>query len=198
ASTSGRDLAARRDSCDRDGWRARTPRLPGRPIRKRAVDAHAGPPQLKRPFTAPKATDDAERALFSPPPFSPETAWGQTRPAEDRPALASVARPGMLRSVMSTSADSTRSARPRALDFLIHLPNLVRLYWRLLRDPRVSIWPKALLAGALAYVALPFDLIPDTLPLLGEVDDVVTLVAAAHWFIQWCPPEVVPGHVAAF
>ena len=103
----------------------------------------------------------------------------------------------MLTPVMSTGAESTRAARPRALDFLIHLPNLVRLYWRLLRDPRVSIWPKALLAGALVYVALPFDLIPDTLPLLGEVDDVVIFVAAAHWFFQWCPPDVVREHVAA-
>jgi len=98
---------------------------------------------------------------------------------------------------MSTSAESTRSARTRALDFLIHLPNLARLYWRLLRDPRVSVWPKALLVGAVAYVVLPFDLIPDTLPLLGEVDDVVILVAAAHWFIQWCPADVVREHVAA-
>jgi len=98
---------------------------------------------------------------------------------------------------MSTGAESTGSARPRVLDFLIHLPNLVRLYWRLLRDPRVSIWPKALLVGALAYVVLPFDLVPDALPLLGEVDDVVILVAAAHWFIQWCPADVVREHVAA-
>ena len=98
---------------------------------------------------------------------------------------------------MSTGAESTRSPRIRALDFLIHLPNLVRLYWRLLRDPRVSIWPKALLVGAAVYVVSPFDLIPDALPLLGEVDDVVIFVAAAHWFIRWCPPDVVREHVAA-
>jgi len=43
---------------------------------------------------------------------------------------------------------------------------------------------------------LLFDLIPDTLPLLGEVDDVVIFVAAAHWFIRWRPADVVREHVA--
>ena len=98
---------------------------------------------------------------------------------------------------MATGAETTRSPRTRGLEFLIHLPNLVRLYWRLVRDARVSIWPKALLVGAVAYVALPFDLIPDALPLVGEIDDLVILAAAAHWFIRWCPPDVVREHVAA-
>src|SRR5437867_8769566 len=95
----------------------------------------------------------------------------------------------------------TRSERRagswRALDFLLHLPNLIRLYWRLLRDPRVSIWPKALIVGALAYVVLPFDLIPDFSPLIGEIDDLVILIVAARWFIEWCPPEVVREHAQA-
>src|SRR2546422_11343680 len=66
--------------------------------------------------------------------------------------------PGYARDLMATGAETTRSPRARGLEFLIHLPNLVRLYWRLVRDARVSIWPKALLVGAGAYVALPFDL----------------------------------------
>ena len=80
---------------------------------------------------------------------------------------------------------------------LFHLPSLIRLYWRLLRDPRVSPWPKALLGGALAYVVLPFDLIPDVIPFVGEIDDLVVVVVAARWFIQLCPPEVVREHAQA-
>ena len=80
---------------------------------------------------------------------------------------------------------------------LFHLPSLIRLYWRLLRDPRVSPWPKTLLVGALAYVALPFDLIPDVIPFVGEIDDLVVVVVAARWFIQLCPPEVVREHAQA-
>jgi uncharacterized membrane protein YkvA (DUF1232 family) len=92
---------------------------------------------------------------------------------------------------------TTWATRARALEILLHLPNLVRLYWRLLRDRRVSVWPKALLAGALAYVVLPFDLIPDAIPFLGEVDDLVILIAAARWFMRLCPPEVVREHARA-
>jgi len=87
--------------------------------------------------------------------------------------------------------------RTRVLNVLIHLPNFIRLYWRLLRDGRVSVWPKALLVGALAYVVLPFDLIPDVIPFVGEVDDIVILLAAARWFLAWCPPAVVREHASA-
>ncbi|TMB53175.1 MAG: DUF1232 domain-containing protein [Deltaproteobacteria bacterium] len=98
---------------------------------------------------------------------------------------------------MSTGAERTRSPRVRAFEVLVHLPNLMRLYWRLVRDARVSIWPKALLVGAVAYVVLPFDLIPDAIPFVGEIDDLVIIAVAAHWFIQWCPPDVVREHAAA-
>jgi uncharacterized membrane protein YkvA (DUF1232 family) len=98
---------------------------------------------------------------------------------------------------MARGGDTTWAARMRSLEVLLHLPSLVRLYWRLLRDARVSVWPKALLVGAVAYVVLPFDLIPDTIPFVGEVDDVVILIAAARWFIRGCPPEVVREHARA-
>jgi uncharacterized membrane protein YkvA (DUF1232 family) len=89
------------------------------------------------------------------------------------------------------------STAGRAWQILLHLPSLVRLYWRLFRDERVSVWPKALLVAAVAYVILPFDLIPDTLPVIGEIDDLFVVLVAARWFIQWCPPAVVREHVDA-
>jgi len=101
-----------------------------------------------------------------------------------------------VKAVMARDTGSAWSGRSRAIDVLFHLPNLIRLYWRL-RDPRVSVWPKAMLVGALAYVALPFDLIPDVIPFLGEIDDLVIVIVAARWFMQWCPPEVVREHAQA-
>ena len=83
----------------------------------------------------------------------------------------------------------------RGLRFLRHLPDFVRLYWRLLRDRRVSIWPKALLALSLFYVISPVDLLPDTIPFVGEVDDLIVLIAACRLFIYLCPREVVQQHV---
>jgi uncharacterized membrane protein YkvA (DUF1232 family) len=84
-----------------------------------------------------------------------------------------------------------------ALRVLLHLPSLLRLYWRLFRDRRVSVWAKGLLVGAVAYVILPFDLLPDMIPFVGQIDDVVVLVLAARWFVQWCPASVVREHVQA-
>ncbi|MBM3302927.1 MAG: DUF1232 domain-containing protein [Deltaproteobacteria bacterium] len=55
------------------------------------------------------------------------------------------------------------------------------------RTPRIS---KALLWLALAYAASPVDLIPDFIPVLGHLDDLVIvpgLVAIALWLI---PPDV--------
>ncbi len=74
---------------------------------------------------------------------------------------------------------------------LLHLPNFARLYWRLFRDPRVSILPKALLVLTLVYVISPFDLIPDFIPVIGEMDDVAVVLSVLWLFIRLCPPEVV-------
>ncbi len=84
----------------------------------------------------------------------------------------------------------------RALRFIRHLPQFVKLYWRLLRDRRVSIWPKALLVLSLLYVVSPVDLIPDVIPFIGEVDDLVVLIAVCRLFMYMCPREVVQEHVA--
>ena len=79
----------------------------------------------------------------------------------------------------------------RFVQVLRHLPSFVRLYWRLFRDRRVPLLPKALLVLALAYVVSPLDLIPDFVPVIGEVDDVVVVLSLLWLFIRLCPPEVV-------
>lgn len=77
------------------------------------------------------------------------------------------------------------------LQVLRHLPSFTRLYWRLFRDRRVSILPKALLVLTLVYVISPFDVIPDFLPVIGEMDDVAVVLSGLWLFIRLCPPEVV-------
>ena len=79
-----------------------------------------------------------------------------------------------------------------------HLPNFVRLYLRLFKDARVSVWPKLLLVAAAAYILTPVDLMPDVLqPLIGQVDDLVVVAIALRMFIPLCPPGVVDDHVRA-
>jgi len=57
-------------------------------------------------------------------------------------------------------------------NFLMFLPNMVKLIGRLMKDKRVPMAEKALFTAAVAYVVLPFDLIPDFFPFFGQVDDI--------------------------
>jgi uncharacterized membrane protein YkvA (DUF1232 family) len=83
----------------------------------------------------------------------------------------------------------------RALQVIAHLPDFVRLYWRLFRDARVSIVAKAVLVLTLAYVIWPVDIVPDFVPLLGEVDDLGVVLSGLWLFIRLCPAEVVRERV---
>ncbi len=79
----------------------------------------------------------------------------------------------------------------RLTEVLRHLPDFARLYWRLFRDRRVPVLPKALLVLTCVYVVSPLDVIPDFVPVIGEADDVVVLLAGLWLFVRLCPPEVV-------
>lgn len=69
-----------------------------------------------------------------------------------------------------------RTSEARALVGFI--PDCAVLVARLLRDPRVPRRKKALLVALVGYLALPFDLVPDVIPVAGQLDDalVVALV----------------------
>ncbi|PKO21730.1 MAG: hypothetical protein CVU38_13185 [Chloroflexi bacterium HGW-Chloroflexi-1] len=72
-----------------------------------------------------------------------------------------------------------------------------RLVWRLLKDPRVATATKLLIPGLVgAYLLWPVDLLPDVIPLVGQVDDLVLLALGAKLFIELCPPEIVRQHQA--
>jgi uncharacterized membrane protein YkvA (DUF1232 family) len=79
--------------------------------------------------------------------------------------------------------------------FLRHLPNFVRLFFRLLGDRRVHPLAKALLVAAGIYAVSPLDFIPDMIPLLGGADDLGVFLFACQMFINLCPREVVREHV---
>jgi uncharacterized membrane protein YkvA (DUF1232 family) len=77
---------------------------------------------------------------------------------------------------------------------LKELPNFLRLLGGLLTDTRVSNTDKLLVGGALAYILLPIDFIPDYIPFLGEVDDLFVLVLALQRLIANAGRTVIQDH----
>ena len=69
-------------------------------------------------------------------------------------------------------------------------PMYARLVWALIGDSRVSTRRKALLAGAGGYLLLGRDVIPDSLPIIGGLDDLVVVVLAVELFLDGIPSEL--------
>lgn len=84
--------------------------------------------------------------------------------------------------------------RARLKEAALLLPSLVRLAARLSRDPRVPVSRKVGLALLGGYLALPFDLIPDFIPILGVADDIILASVTLRWVLKAVPPEVVRAH----
>ena len=79
-------------------------------------------------------------------------------------------------------------------EYVLLLPRLLRLVWNLARDPRVPARSKALLIMAGGYIASPVDVLPDFIPGLGQLDDLVILAFVLDRIINRVPPEVVADH----
>jgi uncharacterized membrane protein YkvA (DUF1232 family) len=86
------------------------------------------------------------------------------------------------------------SDSPSIRDHLAGIPRYLRLLVRLMRDSRVSKVDKAMLAGAVAYALAPVDLIPDFIPVLGQLDDLFFLALAIDRLVRNAGAEVVLEH----
>ncbi len=70
----------------------------------------------------------------------------------------------------------------------------LRLATRLLREPHVPVWAKAALPFALLYVLSPVDILPDVIPGIGQVDDIVLLYAGVKLLLRLSPAAAVAFH----
>jgi uncharacterized membrane protein YkvA (DUF1232 family) len=84
----------------------------------------------------------------------------------------------------------------RLASLMIRLPYYSRVIWGLTRDPRVPLPLKGLLMGALAYVVMPFDLIPDAIPIVGRADDLTVVLLTLDLFIHNAPAAVRAEHMS--
>jgi uncharacterized membrane protein YkvA (DUF1232 family) len=74
------------------------------------------------------------------------------------------------------------------------LPNLIRLFKGLLRDPRVPRSSKVLLGFAIAWFVWPIDLVPEFIPVLGPLDDVVVAALVLRHVLRKAGPDAIAEH----
>jgi uncharacterized membrane protein YkvA (DUF1232 family) len=73
----------------------------------------------------------------------------------------------------------------------------VQVYQRVLRDPRTPLPAKIFLGLAVGYIMMPFDLIPDFIPVLGQLDDILIVPGLVLIALKLLPPALLEEHRAA-
>lgn len=76
-------------------------------------------------------------------------------------------------------------------DYLLIIPDLITLIYRLLKDNRVSIKTKLIISASLAYTCFPSDLIPDKIPFIGKIDDIAVMFFALSKIATDVPPNII-------
>ncbi|MDY0152263.1 MAG: YkvA family protein [Candidatus Cloacimonas sp.] len=75
-------------------------------------------------------------------------------------------------------------------EYLFLLPDFFILVCRLAVDKRVPGKQKLMAAGIVAYVIMPLDIIPDFVPVIGHVDDLVLVVMGLNMVLNEIDPKI--------
>jgi uncharacterized membrane protein YkvA (DUF1232 family) len=68
------------------------------------------------------------------------------------------------------------------------------VYRRVLADARTPLGAKIFLGLAVGYFCMPFDLIPDFIPVLGHLDDAIIVPGLVYIALRFVPRELVAEH----
>lgn len=85
----------------------------------------------------------------------------------------------------------------RLKDWARRIKRDVHALWLAARDPRTPWYAKLLALAIAAYALSPIDLIPDFIPVLGYLDELILLPLALYVAIRLVPPDVMAEHRAA-
>jgi len=81
-----------------------------------------------------------------------------------------------------------------ARELALLVPTLVRMFGGLLRDPRVPLRAKIVVGIASLWLASPIDLIPDFVPIAGQLDDAIVAALALRFILRTTDGAVVRQH----
>jgi uncharacterized membrane protein YkvA (DUF1232 family) len=85
-----------------------------------------------------------------------------------------------------------RRSQARALAGFV--PDCAVLFKRLLGDPAVPRRRKLVLALLVAYLAMPFDIVPDFIPVAGQLDDAILVGLVLRAVLRGGGPDLVRRH----
>jgi uncharacterized membrane protein YkvA (DUF1232 family) len=74
--------------------------------------------------------------------------------------------------------------RSDAHAWAVFIPDCLVLFRRLIADARVPRAPKILLGMLLGYLAMPFDVVPDFIPVAGQLDDAIVVAAVLRALLR--------------
>jgi uncharacterized membrane protein YkvA (DUF1232 family) len=74
------------------------------------------------------------------------------------------------------------------------VPDCLLLFKRLLGEGRVSRGRRFLIGALVGYLALPFDLVPDFIPVAGQLDDAIIVAAVLRLVLRGAGPGLVREH----
>jgi uncharacterized membrane protein YkvA (DUF1232 family) len=81
------------------------------------------------------------------------------------------------------------------------IPDCLVLFRRLLGDQRVPRRSKLMLAALIGYLAMPFDLVPDFIPVVGQLDDAIVVAVVLRTLLRAGGPDLLreqwPGPTAS-
>ncbi len=91
------------------------------------------------------------------------------------------------------------SARTKALASRVQKlpwPARLRLVVALTRDERIPRAVRLIPPLLVLYLAMPIDLVPDFIPVLGQLDDVLVAIVAVGLIVKFAPMDVIESHIA--
>jgi uncharacterized membrane protein YkvA (DUF1232 family) len=83
---------------------------------------------------------------------------------------------------------------PEARTVARFIPDCLVLFRRLLADPRVPRSRKALLAALVAYLAMPLDVVPDFIPIAGQLDDAIVVALVLRSVLRAGGADLIREH----